>query len=184
MGLSAALAAREQIQRSEAFWRDTHLWGVLLMVLTVLVPLGIYLFACHPAWSMLYRLDPGDISFWHGLWILPGAPAAGALGYLAGALLRRRVQTAAAAAACGLGAVGLVIALVLFGDRLARLTDGVDWQDAPSVLSGDLAAVFAFALPMVLGAWSFLIVLYEVEGRKLHRAASAQPAARRPSTHA
>ena len=120
MGLSAALAAREQIQRSENLWRGAYLWGVLIMVLMALVPMGVYLFACHPTWSMLYWLDPDDISPWHVLWILLGAPAASALGYLAGALLGKRIHPAATVAAFAAGAAGLVITLALFGDRMAR----------------------------------------------------------------
>jgi hypothetical protein len=115
IGLSAALAAREQIRHGDAIWRGAHLPGVALTVGAAVVPLGVYLFLIHPQWSTLYWCAPLQVSRWHLSWILPGAP-----------------------------------------------------------LAGDLAAVFAFAVPVLLGAWAFLLVLFAIEGRKLHRASRAR----------
>lgn len=177
MGLSAALAAREQILRDGSLFRGVHLIGVVLTCTAVIVPLGVYLFLIHPTWSMLYWLEPLDISAWHILWVGLGAPAAGALGYLLGALMCRGLSPRATLVASGLGLAGLVASLVMVGDRLAHLTDDTAWQEAPSVLSGNLTAVFAFALPVILGAWMFLVLLYGVEGRKLQRASGVRLAA-------
>lgn len=174
IGLSAALVAREPIQRGDSLVRGAHLSGVVVMVSLLVVPLGVYLFFNHPTWSMLYWYEPLDVSRWQVLWIAPGAPAAGALGYLIGAGLCLRFKPVASVLACCLGGAGLVAVLVMYGDRLVHLTDTADWLEAPSVLSGDLASVFAFALPMMLGAWVFLLVLFEVEGRKLHRSSGVR----------
>lgn len=174
IGLSAALAAREQIRHGDAIWRGAHLPGVALTVGAAVVPLGVYLFLIHPQWSTLYWCAPLQVSRWHLSWILPGAPLAGGLGFLLGALLIRRWRPAAAAGTCAAAAAGLVTAFALVADRMGRLADGGDWQQAPGVLAGDLAAVFAFAVPVLLGAWAFLLVLFAIEGRKLHRASRAR----------
>ena len=174
IGLSAALVAREPIQRGDSLVRGAHLSGVVVMVSLLVVPLGIYLFFNHPTWSMLYWYEPLDVSRWHVLLIALGAPAAGALGYLTGAGLCRKFKPLTSVVACGLGSAGLVAVLVIYGSRLVHLSDTADWREAPSVLTGDLASVFAFALPMMLGAWVFLLVLYEVEGRKLHRSSGVR----------
>ncbi len=174
IGLSAALAAREQIRHGDPIWRGAHLPGVALTVGTAVVPLGVYLFLTHPHWSTLYWCAPLEVSGWHLTWILPGAPLAGGLGFLLGALLIRHWRPAAASGACALAAAGLITAFALVADRMGRLADGGDWQQAPGALTGDLAAVFAFAVPMLLGAWAFLLVLFAIEGRKLYRASRAR----------
>ncbi len=174
IGLSAALAAREQIRHGDAIWRGAHLPGVALTVGAAVVPLGVYLFLVYPHWSTLYWCAPLAVSGWHLTWILPGAPLAGGLGFMLGVLLIRRWRPAAAAGACGAAVAGLITAFGLVADRLGHLTDGGDWQQAPAVLTGDLAAVFAFAVPVLLGAWAFLLVLFAIEGRKLQRASRAR----------
>lgn len=174
IGLSAALAAREQIRHGDPIWRGAHLPGVALTVGAAVVPLGVYLFLTHPHWSTLYWCAPLEVSGWHLTWILPGAPLAGGLGFLLGALLIRRWRPAAASGACALAAAGLITAFALVADRMGRLAEGGDWQQAPGALSGDLAAVFAFAVPVLLGAWAFLLVLFAIEGRKLYRASRAR----------
>ncbi len=177
IGLSAAMAAREQILRDGSLFGGVHLIGVLLTCTAAVVPLGVYLFLVHPAWSMLYWLEPLDISGWYVLWVALGAPAAGALGYLGGALLCRKINPRATLIASVLGLAGLVVCLALVGDRLVHLSPDTAWQQAPSILSGNLTAVFAFSLPVMLAAWMFLVLLYEVEGRKLQRASGVRLAA-------
>jgi len=171
------MAAREQILRDGSLFGGVHLIGVVLTCVAVIAPLGVYLFLLHPTWSMLYWLEPLDISNWQVLWVALGAPVAGALGFLGGGLLCRLLSPRATLVASGLGLAGLVTTLVLVGDRLVHLTNDTAWHEAPSLLSGDLTAVFAFALPVVLGAWMFLVLLYEVEGRKLQRASGVKLAA-------
>jgi hypothetical protein len=170
VGLSAALAARIQNRRVSAPLKEPYLAGVALFLLLVLGPLSVYLLLTFPAWSLLYTLSPEGLAWWVVVAVPLSAFLMGAAGYLLGMALCRRQLDWLALCLSALLLAGLVIAGVLSGDRLSRLSEDLNFAKAPGLLSTPLAAVLAFALPVTLAGWIFLLAFYYVEGRKMLRA--------------
>ena len=170
MGLSAALAARIQNRRVSAPLKEPYLAGVALFLLLVLGPLSVYLLLTFPAWSLLYAFPPEGLAWWVVVGVPLAACALGAAGYLLGMALCRRHLDWLALGFSVLLLVGLGITVALTGERLSRLSENLNFAKAPGLLSTPLAAVLAFALPVTLAGWIFLLAFYYVEGRKMLRA--------------
>ncbi|HOX45015.1 MAG TPA: hypothetical protein PK668_15555 [Myxococcota bacterium] len=184
VGLSTALAAWAQIthaarpgaQAPRPVWRSPHLAGALLYEVLAVSPLAIYFYFRHPGWSLLYLLEPG--SPWLVVALLALAPPAlAALGFLAGAALIQAGLLLPARAAVALVTLALASLAVWLGPRLLHVAEGTTWAEAPGP-SGELAAILAFALPVLLAGWIFLLALSWVEGRKLLRMLAFQREAR------
>ena len=169
-GLTVALAARQQIRGGAAAWRESYLPGMLLFLALVPLPLGVYLFASYPAWSTLYLLDPAEVGFLVVLLALGATLLLAVAGYQIGYRLCRARRDGVLVGMVAAVGIGLLLFLVLAGDRLTRLTLDGDWRTA-QVLSGTgLVTIFALAVPLLLGGWIFLLVLFGMEGRKVRRA--------------
>jgi hypothetical protein len=169
-GLTVALAARQQIRGGAVAWRESYLPGLLLFLALVPLPLAIYLFASYPAWSTLYLLDPEDVGFLVVVMMLGAVLLLAVVGYQIGYILCRARRDALLMGLVAAFAVGLVLFLVLAGDRLTKLTLDGNWEQAPALSGTGLVTVFAFAVPVFLGGWIFLLVLFGMEGRKVRRA--------------
>lgn len=169
-GLTVALAARQQIRGGASAWRESYLPGLLLFLALVLCPLCIYLFASYPAWSTLYLLDPEDVGFLVILLVLAVTLLLGIGGYQAGYHLCRSRRDRVLVSMVALAAIGLALFLGLTSDRLTKLTLDGDWRQAPVLSGTGLVTVFAFAVPVFVGGWIFLLVLFGMEGRKVRRA--------------
>lgn len=170
VGLSAALAAREQNRRMVFSWREPYLMGVVLFVGLVLLPVAAYLFLQYPAWYMLYLVLPEQLTTWFMLAIFAASLFVAVGGFFLGYTLCRRRLDKVVVALLAVCTLGLVALFFLAGNRLGRLSETLNLDNAPPVLSTRLGAVFAFALPEVLGGWIFLLVFFDVEGRKMRRA--------------
>ncbi|MBW1872939.1 MAG: hypothetical protein JRJ19_12790 [Deltaproteobacteria bacterium] len=169
-GLIVALSAQQQIKRGAQLFREPYLPGLLLFELLVLVPLGTYLFIRFPAWSMLYLVEPADISSNWLITIFGCSLGLATVGYISGYFLCLRRHSRVLFVLLGLVGLGVVVFVGIAGDRLSRLGEGLDWQAAPGILTTRLGIIFAFILPLVLGGMIFLIVLFGMEGRKMRRA--------------
>jgi len=178
VGLSAALAARAQLTHAARTpaWRSPHLLGALLYEVLAVTPVAIYLAFRHPGWSALYLAESWSPWALGGLLLLAPAGLA-TVGFLGGAALVKRdllLPARGLAALCGLGLLGLA---GWAAPRLLRVAEGQAWAEAPGP-SGELAATLAFALPVLLAGWVFLLALSWVEGRKLLRMLAFQREAR------
>ena len=136
----------------------------------IMVPVGTALYILHPAWSLLYWIGPSESSFGHLmlLWFLCLGGALGA--FLLGEMLCRRGLLRLLEVALGSGLAMLLLFFLLYGDRFGRLTDDGQWETAPLLLGSNVGTIFGFAIPVVLGGWIYLLVLFELEGRKFQRA--------------
>lgn len=168
-GLSVALAARQQIRRGALQWREPYLPGLLLFELLVLLPLGGYFFYSHPAWSTLYYYQSLEAASWIGVGMLLGTLAAAVAGYQIGHALCRRRQDPALVGAVVLSACLVALFFILAGDRFMRLAPDGDYRNAPGLLETSMGMTLAFVIPVALGAWIFLLVLFGLEGRKILR---------------
>jgi hypothetical protein len=169
-GFSVALAARQQIQRGATLWREPYLPGLLLFELLVLVPVGIYLFVVHPAWATLYLMSANEVTTGVVAWILAGCLVVAAMGYLGGYFMCLYRQSRILVILSGLTVLGMLLLFVLAGDRLSHLSETEAFHDAPGLLASNLGIMFAFIIPVVLGGWIFLVVLFGMEGHKMLRA--------------
>jgi hypothetical protein len=162
-----AHAARPGAQAFRPVWRSPHLAGALLYEVLTVAPLAIYLYVRHPGWSLLYVVDT-DATWLVIAALVLAPPVLAALGFLLGAALIQADLLLPARALVVLVALGLGSLAIWLGPRLLHVTGGMDWAEAPG-LSGELAAILAFALPVLLAGWVFLLALSWVEGRKLLR---------------
>ena len=169
-GLSVALAARQQIRRGAMQWREPYLPGLLIFELLVLLPLGGYFFYSHPFWSTLYFYQSLESSSWIGVGMLLGSLMAAVAGYQIGHVLCRRRQDRALWGAVLLSAGAVIFFFVLAGDRFVRLAPDGDYENAPKLLKTSMGMTLSFVIPVVLGGWIFLLVLFGLEGRKILRA--------------
>ncbi|NMB74265.1 MAG: hypothetical protein GYA21_03945 [Myxococcales bacterium] len=169
-GFSVAFTAREQVRREKSQHRGPYLPGLLCFVGLVVVPLAAVLLYQVPGWSLLYLLDPEALNIWMALAFLAALPVLAAAGFWVGVLLCRGGVTWLPAGLAGLFLVAGVVLLFVFGERLAVVAAGLELEKAPAFFSTPLPAVLAFAIPVLLGGWIFLLVFFEVEGRKIRQA--------------
>lgn len=113
-GIATALAARAELRVSP---RPAHLskgfLSYILYACLVLVPIGLYFYAFHGDWFLLYMFDVQRVPSALVLVFCLGQIALGAAGYLFGALLVRgqREQVAGAAIGACVAVVGALVAL-------------------------------------------------------------------------
>lgn len=112
VGLGFALAARDRV-RADGPFSAPAFYLVLMHAAGVVLPVALYFYAVHPAWSWMYLVDPANVP---GLAILPlivGHAAIVVGAYYAGALLVRADRRKAVVyTIAGLGVVALVLVLV------------------------------------------------------------------------
>ena len=121
VGLGFALVARDRV-RADGPFASPAFYLVLMHAGGVVVPVALYFYAVHPAWSGLYLVDPANVP---GLAILPlvvGHAAIVVAAYYAGALLLRAEKRKALVYTIGgLGFVALLLTLIT-RDRLGVST--------------------------------------------------------------
>jgi len=168
IGFSVAYAANLQVRRGARFWRDAYLPGMLLYELLVLLPPALYLFIKYPHWSSLFLVPPGTASrAWPVLLVMAGTLLLSFLGFAAGFALCRARRQGLVLGCLLLMAGGLVAIVAAVQSRLRGLAGSAAW-DGPS--SSNLVLFLALVVPVVLGGWIFLLVLFIMEGRKVDRA--------------
>jgi cadmium resistance protein CadD (predicted permease) len=169
VGSSTALAARHQIRYSLKTWQDPYLPSILVFVSAVVIPVGIYMMASQPAWGLFYLTASNDLSGWAIIIVVLGTWATTIAGYLSGSLFCRRNLDRILI--CQLGATFLITILILiFADQ--RLSVSIDYRNPEQVLSQwntKFNTLMALVLPIFLGGWIFILVLFELEGRRLLR---------------
>jgi hypothetical protein len=151
-------------------WREPYLPGLLLFELLVLLPLGAYFFYSHPFWSTLYYVPSLQASSWIGVAMLLGSLVAAVVGYQIGHVLCRRRQDKFLVGAVALSAGAMVLFFVMAGERFVRLAPDGDYINAPRLLKTSMGMTLAFVIPVVVGGWIFLLVLFGLEGKKILRA--------------
>jgi hypothetical protein len=175
VGLSAALAARAQLAHAAGglhpgrpAWLNPHLWGSMLYELLAVSPLALYLYLHEPRWSTLYWLESSEPGWGFALGLVLVPPALAGLGFGLGAWLQRASGPLTVRGALAALAVALIVLVGLQGQRLLHVAREGAWDEAAGP-SGQLLAVLAFALPVLLAGWLFMLALYWIEGRKLER---------------
>jgi hypothetical protein len=115
LGATFGYCARERL-RSDGLWAQPSLSLVASFLVLVVVPTGAYLYLVHPAWSWLFLLDPGRMS-WFMIFTVLAMHAAALLGayVLAGRLARQGKDVILRWCITIAPAIILVVILVLRG---------------------------------------------------------------------
>lgn len=155
-GIGFALVARDRI-RAEGPFAAPAFPLVALHAATVVAPIALYFYAVHPAWSLMYWVDPAKISV---LAILPllvvhaGLVVGG--WYIAAILLRRGFQTAVFYAG-GTVLLALLVLVVSGIRRISTAADYLGWQSNQGI------SVFSVQL-----GWAFLVSLLALSGSAVY----------------
>ena len=116
-GLAFALLARDRIRADGPFGGPAFVF-VVLHAAVVVVPIGLYFVAVHPAWAWHFAVDPAHVP---GLAIVPLVVGQAALvvgGWYGGALLLRRDRRRLALYLLAGLVVAFGLSLTLLVDRL------------------------------------------------------------------
>jgi hypothetical protein len=168
LGAAVPILCAERIRSSKSLAQNRYFLGVVLFELFFFIPLGAYLYYFHPAWSLMYFVDPAALQrrvlILGGLIALAAYLAAAMGGYLLAAGLIRKDKLRLAAGICG----GVALALGLFSliafRQLSQVGTFADWQAVPpktiplvahriGLLIGLDGAVAAFVLLLMLKAF-------------------------------
>lgn len=155
-GIGFALVARDRI-RAEGPFAAPAFPLVALHAAAVVAPIALYFYAVHPAWSLMYWVNPAKISVLAILPLLVGHAGLVVGGwYLAAILLRRGFQTAVFYA----GGAALLALLVLVVSGIRRISTAADfrgWQADRGV------SIFRVQL-----GWAFLVSLLALAGSAVY----------------
>lgn len=169
-GIGFALIARDRIRADGPFAAPAfHL--VALHAAVVVLPIALYFYAVHPAWSWMYWVDPKKVT---GLAVLPLMVGHGVLviggWYTASVLLRRGYQGALLYVA-GAVALALLVLVVAGIPRLSTATDYIGWQlpaaRSTSVFSVQLGWAFAVSLLALFGSAIYIAIELGRDGRRV-----------------
>ncbi len=172
VGLSVAFAARRQIRLLSPSWRRAYLVSILIYMVLIWLPVGMFFFITYPTWSVLYLTEPPGIHASFGLIIIVISTVASVIGYQLGEFLLHRALDRHLIASMGLCVLGLFLVLVVAGSRLGSVAEFGDWREAESLSDTVLGSSLLFMLPLVLGGWIYLLVYFEREGRKVESSRS------------
>jgi len=167
-GIGFALVARDRI-RAEGPFAAPAFPLVALHAATVVAPIALYFYAVHPAWSLMYWVNPAKISVLAILPLLVGH-AALVLGgwYVAAILLRRGFQSAVIYT----GGAVLLTLLVLVVSSIRRISTAADylgWQSnrGISVFSVQLGWAFLVSLLALSGSAVYIAIELGRDGRRV-----------------
>ncbi len=141
-------------------WRSAYPVGVLFHVLFVLTPLSLILILGHPEWASLKFFEPEEASLSIWLTSLSAGLVLAACGFGLQALMKNQ-KSWVAWVPFFLALASLLFVMVFFSTELAA-------SSADEGPHGPLLVTLIFCLPVVLAGWLFLLVLYALEGRKMH----------------
>jgi hypothetical protein len=162
IGLFCGFTAHEQLQEKQSLWRGPHLIGAVLFVVLVLSPLGLYLMVKYPAWSHFFWLPEREYSQRLAGWCVILAPVFAILGFIASVKLCQKQKTIWALSLSLLILLLLVIGLIKAPDLS---------QDD----SGVVGLVLSMAIPLIFIGWLLLIIMYQMEARRLKQAKKDRP---------
>ena len=161
VGLGFALAARDRIRTDGPFGAPSF-YLVLMHAVGVVVPVALYFYAVHPAWSWMYLVDPANVP---GLAILPLVVGHAGLvigAYYVGALLVRADRKKPLLYAMGaLGLVALVLVLVGRG-RLGISTSYVGFHAGRGRELMEVELGWALLVSLLAIAGSIVYVAFEL----------------------
>ncbi len=168
LGFAFALAARDRLRADGPFVTPAFLLVVMFTGLIVL-PLTLYLYGAHAAWSWLYLLDPAAVP---ALAVVPIAAAhAGAViaaWYLGARFLQAGNLKFLAYATAGTG-VAFLLGIAIFQRRLRRDGSFADWQadNTLGLMQVELGyALIALALGMA-GAAAYVMIELSRDARRV-----------------
>jgi hypothetical protein len=142
---------------------------IVLHAAAVVMPVALYFYAVHPAWSWLYWFDPKKLS---GIAVLPLMVGHAALviggWYIAGVMLRRNFMNAVLYVGGAL-AVTLLVLVVANVHRLSTAADFIGYQvnkGAP-LFKVQLGWAFVVSLLALCGSAVYVAIELRADGRRV-----------------
>lgn len=167
-GVGFALLARERI-RADGPFAAPSFQLVALHAGAVVAPIALYFYAVHPAWALMYWVDPAKLSALavvplmalHMLLVIGGW-------YLAGVFIRRR-QHAVALYAGGALLVALLVLVIAGSSRLSTAADYLGWKLAQgtALFNVQLGWAFAVSLLALFGSAMYVAIELVRDGRRV-----------------
>jgi hypothetical protein len=142
---------------------------VVLHAAAVVMPVALYFYAVHPAWSWMYWFDPRKLS---GVAVLPLMVGHAALvvgGWYLAALLLRRGFINAVLYVGGALVVALLVLVVASINRLGIATDFVGYQIGKgiSLFKVQLGWAFLVSLLALAGSAVYVAIELRADGRRV-----------------
>ena len=167
-GVGFALVARDRI-RADGPFAAPAFQLVLLHAATVVVPIALYFYAVHPAWSWLYWFDPRKLSGAAVLPLMVGHATLVIGGWYVASLLLRAGYQGALLYGAGAIALVLVILVAVSVDRLSTAADYPGWQakKGVSLFAVQLGWAFAVSLLALFGSAIYIAIELSRDGRRV-----------------
>ena len=141
----------------------------MLHAAVVIAPVALYFYAVHPAWALMYWVDPAKVS---GLAVLPlrvlhaGLVIGGWYG--AGLLLRRNQQPVALYIGGGITLALLVLVIAGIG-RISTAADYLGWEtrQGKALFEVQLGWAFVISLLAMFGSAVYVAIELARDGRRV-----------------
>lgn len=173
IGLAAAWTARVQLEAAASPVANRWFVALLLFQGLLFCPLGAYLYAVHPGWSLNYLVDPAALPGWFGPVAIVAYAAFAVAGWLVGAReVRRgragRVLTFVAGVLAVLALMLLVFATRFWWVGPFEAFGGADRAAAMRPIVGTpLGWVLGGAGPIFVGVLAVMLWRNNAYGRRL-----------------
>lgn len=167
-GIGFALIARDRLRADGPFAAPAFPL-IALHAAAVVMPVALYFYAVHPAWSWLYWFDPKKLS---GIAVLPLMVGHAALviggWYIAAVMLRRNFMNAV----LYVGAALVVTLLVLVVSNVHRLSTAADFigyqvNKGVSLFKVQLGWAFVVSLLALFGSAIYVAIELRADGRRV-----------------
>lgn len=142
---------------------------MVLHAAAVVAPIALYFYAVHPAWALMYWVDPEKLSV---LAVLPLTVVHAMLvvgGWYVGASFVRRGQLAIALYIGGGVAIALLLVVVAGIGRLSTAADYLGWQtrQGTSLFKVQLGWAFVVSLMAMFGSAIYVAIELGRDGRRV-----------------
>ena len=167
-GIGFALIARDRLRADGPFAAPAFPL-VVLHAAAVVMPVALYFYAVHPAWSWLYWFDPKKLS---GIAVLPLMVGHAALviggWYIAALMLRRNFMNAVLYVGGAL-VVTLLVLVVANVHRLSTAADFIGYQvnKGVSLFNVQLGWAFIVSLLALFGSAVYVAIELRADGRRV-----------------
>ena len=167
-GIGFAVISRDRI-RADGPLAAPAIWLVALHAGAVVLPVALYFYLVHPAWSWMYSRDPAHGSaLWVPLLVVGHGALVFAGWYVAGVLLRRDARRAVVS----IGGVLAVLALVFMLAAHRRLATAADYPGfhadrGSGVFQVQLGWAITISLLAIIGSAIYVAVELMRDGRRV-----------------
>ncbi len=157
VGLGLSICGRERI-RIDGLWGRPAFPILFVFATVLLIPLALYLYLAHPAWTWMYALDPSDIPSLLFLPLLVGHGVAVIAGWVIGGRLIRAGNFRHALIGLVMGSLVLAVAVLGLWGRLGRAGTLEEFRDGRALGLFEVKLGYVLVV-MVLGVGAAITIV-------------------------